>query len=79
MRASVLLLPFLFLAAACGGDSGTKDTAEPDTSVEVDTVVDSINLFEVEVAEVEVTPPSGDFGDPCLGNTDCESGWCVDV
>ncbi len=78
MRASVLLLPFLFLAAACGGDSGTKDTAEPDTSVEVDTVVDSINLFEVEVAEVEVTPPSGDFGDPCLGNTDCESGWCVE-
>ncbi len=86
------LLPLLF-ASACGSDSNGSDsdatgvqdgTLLPDGTVDA-TDADTLDTggfveFDtgIEVAETEVSKPSADFGEPCLGNTDCESGWCVE-
>lgn len=80
---------------ACGDDSasgGSTTEADPDVPDVVTSTVEDVSgpdtsgsepgpdFFE---AEDDVTiqcedPPYG-FGCPCEGNTDCESGWCIEA
>jgi len=94
MRAIVYLFPLLplLLAPACGGDSNGTDedgdaTVVPDGTGDVADGIDTDTLdtggfiefdIAVDTGETEVSKPSADFGQPCLGNTDCQSGWCVE-
>lgn len=61
------------LAIGCGGDDQSKVVADGDTSL--DTLLPDVD-FETD-ARVEISLPP-DFGDPCDGNEDCTSGYCVE-
>ncbi len=64
---------------ACGSDSGEGDTvidSDADTTV-IDTAPDTTDTGAPPVDTNEVVTGEGEFGDPCDGNGDCESGWCV--
>ena len=76
------------LLAACGGDDGTEilDTGggDGDTSADVgDTGTDtdtSDTSFLPDSTDTTFDPDSvlpGEFGAPCIENTDCLTGWCV--
>ncbi len=80
MRAWTVTLSLL--VAACGDDA----TTAPDTSVPVD---DTTNDADAQLETVDFDTgqpdtgapdidPGGDFGTACQGNSDCESGWCVE-
>jgi len=69
-------------------DADSSDTATSDAPVGLDIDRDSVVTFDVPSGEDAAPPPrdvgggvdAGDrgFGSACNGNTDCESGWCVE-
>ncbi|TNF34554.1 MAG: hypothetical protein EP329_07090, partial [Deltaproteobacteria bacterium] len=74
--------------AACGG-GGTSSTAEDveidgnvDTTLANDDVIITIDTVTpdtaTDTASADTTPLEGGFGAACSGNTDCDSGWCVE-
>jgi len=57
---------------ACGGEDKEQQVSEVDV---VDTSFGEVN-FEVDVRPEINLPP--DFGDPCDGNEDCTTGYCIE-
>jgi len=86
-RSQIRLTALLLLAlAACGEDKGgtAADTTVPiDVTVApTDTSDETLETIifdpERDTSLPEVVDPGGDFGSACAGNSDCESGWCVE-
>jgi len=79
---SALLLATLF--AACGEDATDSDTViPPDDADAVDETGDAApETIQFDTAQPDTAAPDagpgGDFGAPCQGNADCETGWCVE-
>ena len=63
----------LALAIGCGGDDASKVVTDADTTLE--TILPDVD-FEIDARQEISLPP--DFGDPCDGNEDCTSGYCVE-
>ena len=79
-RPSLCLAAVCAVLFGCGSEDAKPGAADGDDS-RVDAtvfpeVVNDSERPEVEVAEVEVA--AGAFGAPCVGNADCDSGYCVE-
>ncbi len=86
--------PLLSSACSDSGDNGGDGTSPPaDTdATSGDSIEDGVNdtgvdtgpetvVFDtapLDTGTPETVGPDTDFGEPCLGNTDCDSGWCVE-
>ena len=79
------------VAVGCGGDDGQtgtdlgQDTADGDAFIEVETFVpdtasDTSDTRDTTTEDTSFDPDSvqpGEFGAPCIENSDCLTGWCV--
>ncbi len=91
MRRSLLAIAAIALVGCAHDDaddgSGTISDATLDTGIDTNVSQDTTILSDADTggdttsdtgAPADTEPSDGGFGAPCNGNSDCDSGWCVE-